>query len=139
MDTLAQARGGGEDAVHCSSEKMAANTLEHHGSGADEDTQQPKQIASTADDESSAGTKRNNTDNMSSNMTERQGSQVDEDTERPKQIAVTADDHSSMRTKRSKEEQPVPVDTNHQECNVSLRYSKPPYVSNFFMYKRNVL
>jgi hypothetical protein len=50
---------------------------------------------------------------MATNMTERQGSQVDEDTERPKQIVVTADDDSSMRTKRSKEEQPVPVDTNH--------------------------
>jgi hypothetical protein len=85
MDTLAQAPGSGEHVGHCSTDKMATN------------------------------------------MTERQGNQVDEDTERPKQIAVTADDDSSMRTKRSKEEQLMPVDTNHQaECNVSLQYSKPP-------------
>jgi hypothetical protein len=58
MDTLAQARSGGEHVVHCSFEKMVDNTPEHQGSHADQDRQRSKQIASMADDDSITGTKR---------------------------------------------------------------------------------
>jgi hypothetical protein len=107
MDTLAQARGGGEDVVHCSTEKMAANTPERQGSHADQDRQRSNQITSMADDDSITRMKRTkeeqlaidtlaqapgggehvghcSTNKMATNMTKRQGSQVDEDTERPK-------------------------------------------------------
>jgi hypothetical protein len=107
---------------------MEADTPKHQGSGADEDTQQPKQITSTADDESSAGTKRNreeqlamdtlaqargggedvvhcSSEKMAANTPERQGSHVDQDRQRSNQITSMDEDDSIMGMKRTKEEQ----------------------------------